>query len=110
MMRRTENSECGRRKAEGGRRNAEGGMRNERIRGSWARIQRSAFARAVPIALLATTCQRAQEQEAETASGRAPTVVSNARVAFPRTSPQHEWHMPGGDYSNSRYSELTEIT
>ena len=39
----------------------------------------------------------------------APTIVG-AKIAAPRTGPANEWPMPGADYSNSRYSELAEIT
>ena len=38
------------------------------------------------------------------------SVAGNARIAFPRTGPAHEWPMPGADYSNSRFSELAQIT
>src|SRR5256885_2015035 len=36
--------------------------------------------------------------------------VSDTRIAAPRSGPAHEWPMPGADYSNSRYSELAQIT
>ena len=42
-------------------------------------------------------------------SGGGP-IVANARIAVPRPGPPGEWPMPGGDYSNSRYSELADIT
>ena len=66
-------------------------------------------AHALALALLPPACQRAATPAADTTSARA-AAISGARVAFPRTTPQGEWHMPGGDYSNSRYSELAEIT
>jgi lanthanide-dependent methanol dehydrogenase len=46
------------------------------------------------------------------ASREPPTAsqVTGARIAAPRTGPAHEWPMPGADYSNSRYSELAQIT
>src|SRR6266850_1761965 len=46
----------------------------------------------------------------QTAAQRAENVVVGARIAAPRTGPANEWPMPGADYSNSRYSELAEIT
>jgi glucose dehydrogenase len=45
-----------------------------------------------------------------TGTTTAAAVVSGAKIAFPRTGPAHEWPMPGADYSNSRYSELAQIT
>jgi PQQ-dependent dehydrogenase (methanol/ethanol family) len=36
--------------------------------------------------------------------------VSGAAIAAPRTGPPGEWPMPAGDYSNSRFSELAQIT
>ena len=35
---------------------------------------------------------------------------SGARIAVPHAGPPGEWHMPAGDYANSRYSELSSIT
>ena len=40
----------------------------------------------------------------------APAVVKGATIAAPRSGPAHEWPMPGADYANSRYSELSQIT
>jgi lanthanide-dependent methanol dehydrogenase len=36
--------------------------------------------------------------------------VAGTRIAAPRTTPASEWHMPAGDYANSRFSELADIT
>ena len=36
--------------------------------------------------------------------------VTGARIGVPRTGPAGEWQMPAGDYANSRYSELDQIT
>jgi PQQ-dependent dehydrogenase (methanol/ethanol family) len=44
-----------------------------------------------------------------TATGLTRT-VANTRIAVPRSGPPGEWQMPAGDYANSRYSELAEIT
>jgi lanthanide-dependent methanol dehydrogenase len=38
------------------------------------------------------------------------TVVAGTRIAAPRSGPAEEWPMPGADYSNSRFSELAQIT
>ena len=44
-------------------------------------------------------------------SGAAASALGAApRIAVPRPGPPGEWPMPGGDYSNSRYSELDDIT
>ena len=39
-----------------------------------------------------------------------PQQVRGARIAFPKPGPAGEWPMPAGDYSSSRYSELSQIT
>src|SRR5688500_9575680 len=66
-----------------------------------------------PLVLIATVlaCRGEGERQraADTAGVRAPT-VTGARIAVPRSGPASEWAMPGGDYANSRYSELTQIT
>ena len=38
------------------------------------------------------------------------TTVAGARIAVPRDGAAGEWTMPAGDYSNSRYSELDQVT
>jgi len=40
----------------------------------------------------------------------AATSVAGTRIAVPRTTPAGEWQMPGGDYSSSRFSDLSQIT
>ncbi len=45
-----------------------------------------------------------------TNAASAAASVSNARIAVPRPGPPGDWPMPGGDYSNSRYAELDDIT
>src|SRR5688500_13115205 len=35
---------------------------------------------------------------------------TGARIAVAHAGPPGEWHMPAGDYANSRYSELSSIT
>ncbi|MFN2563435.1 MAG: PQQ-dependent dehydrogenase, methanol/ethanol family, partial [Gemmatimonadaceae bacterium] len=91
------------------RRTADCGLRTTSLGTLLVRSPQSAVARAVFTLLLAGACQRAESPQPDTSATRAP-VVSGARVAFARTTSQSEWHMPGGDYSNSRYSELAEIT
>jgi len=61
--------------------------------------------------IVLAACQPAGDQgTAATGTTTAAAVVRGARIAFPRTGPAHEWPMPDADYSNSRYSELAEIT
>ena len=60
----------------------------------------STLAAALMLAL-ATACSNPE---------RSPTTVPGARIAVPRDGPAGEWSMPAGDYSNSRYSELDQIT
>ena len=40
----------------------------------------------------------------------AATSVAGTRIAAPRTTPAGEWQMPAGDYANSRFSDLAQIT
>ena len=40
----------------------------------------------------------------------AATSVAGTRIAAPRTTPAGEWQMPAGDYANSRFSDLSQIT
>ncbi len=47
---------------------------------------------------------------AQQAQPTVATSVSGARIAFPHAGQPGEWQMPAGDYSNSRYSELSSIT
>ena len=42
--------------------------------------------------------------------GSPPATVAGTRIASPRTGPPGEWAQPAGDYSASRYSELSQIT
>ncbi|MDQ4080638.1 MAG: PQQ-dependent dehydrogenase, methanol/ethanol family, partial [Gemmatimonadota bacterium] len=63
----------------------------------------------VGVVLLACRGESERQRDADTTGGRAPT-VTGARIAAPRTGPPGEWTMPAGDYANSRYSELTQIT
>ena len=60
----------------------------------------------IGVALLGAACSAGTP-------GGAPggeAIVANARIAVTRAGPPGEWPMPGGDYSNSRYSELASIT
>jgi lanthanide-dependent methanol dehydrogenase len=59
--------------------------------------------------LLLAACTASDPKGSSGAPG-AGTTVSGARIAAPRTGPANEWPMPGADYSNSRYSELAQIT
>ena len=40
----------------------------------------------------------------------AATSVAGTRIAAPRTTAAGEWQMPAGDYSSSRFSDLSQIT
>ena len=62
------------------------------------------------LALAACSRDDARKAPADTTRPVATTVVAGARIAAPRTGPAGEWPMPGGDYANSRYSELADIT
>jgi len=66
----------------------------------------SAFA-AIGSVLLAA-CGKQTSATADSAGSVAQ--VRGASIAFPRSGSADEWPMPGGDYSNSRYSELAQIT
>lgn len=65
---------------------------------------------ALVVALLAAACRPSSEQPGGDSGAPRPTTVAGTRIAAPRTGPAHEWPMPGADYSNSRYSELAQIT
>ena len=56
-------------------------------------------------------CSRGDQRAGDTtrADASAP-VVRDARIGVPRAGGAGEWTMPGGDYANSRYSELDRIT
>ena len=62
--------------------------------------------RALAAALLGVAACQSRDATGEGGA----VVVRGATIAFPRTGPAHEWPMPGADYSNSRYSELAQIT
>jgi len=40
----------------------------------------------------------------------APASVAGTRIGAPRTTAAGEWQMPAGDYANSRFSDLSQIT
>jgi glucose dehydrogenase len=69
------------------------------------------------VALAATACSRdagapgARDSSAAGSSNPgAATVVAGTALAAPHIGPAGEWQMPAGDYANSRYSELAQIT
>ena len=71
----------------------------------------------VVLALAATACSRdvggagARDSSVAGASGPAAApVVAGTAIASPHIGPPGEWQMPAGDYANSRYSELAQIT
>ena len=67
------------------------------------------------LALAASACSRdagpagARDSTAN-GSNAIATVVSGTALASPHIGPAGEWQMPAGDYANSRYSELAQIT
>lgn len=80
----------------------------------WRVNSASGLALAWALATVAiTACMRDSNGDAASASpgtGITPPVVADARIAVPRPGPPGEWPMPGGDYSNSRYAQLDDIT
>ena len=68
---------------------------------------------AVATAFTLIACVKGEKQAADSTQASTPAAgrtVAGTRIAFPHARPAGEWHMPGGDYSNSRYSELSTIT
>ena len=65
---------------------------------------------AVVFSLAACTGGGGSSDSTATAPSGLTRTVANTRIAVPRTGPPGEWQMPAGDYANSRYSELAEIT
>jgi lanthanide-dependent methanol dehydrogenase len=66
----------------------------------------------VRVAVLVTVvaCKPSEKTPESREPNAQSRVVQGATIAAPRTGPANEWPMPGADYSNSRYSELAEIT
>src|SRR3954471_3010938 len=67
------------------------------------------------IALLACSsvaCTSGENTASDSTIARpaATGTVSGTSIAFPHAGPAGEWQMPAGDYSSSRYSELSTIT
>src|SRR5689334_24287120 len=67
-------------------------------------------------AVVAAACGGSNQSAARTdstgaakATGAA-TSVAGTRIAAPRTTAAGEWQMPAGDYSSSRFSDLSQIT
>ena len=74
------------------------------------------MSRCLTIALAAASAlgcgggQGSTQRDSAAASVGAAVTVEGARIGAPRTTPAGEWRMPAGDYANSRYSELSQIT
>src|SRR5437762_12318861 len=72
------------------------------------------WAACVTVVAALTACKAAdksaENREQTAAQRRAENVIVGAKIAAPRAGPANEWPMPGADYSNSRYSELAQIT
>jgi len=68
------------------------------------------------LALAASACTRdagtagARDSSAAGSSASAAPFVAGTALASPHIGPAGEWQMPAGDYANSRYSELAQIT
>jgi glucose dehydrogenase len=63
------------------------------------------------LAVVSAACTKGEQQKSDTAQATAALhTVGGTRIAFPHAGPPGEWQMPAGDYSNSRYSELSTIT
>ncbi|MDB4907431.1 MAG: PQQ-dependent dehydrogenase, methanol/ethanol family [Gemmatimonadetes bacterium] len=64
------------------------------------------------LAVAVTACAKGADTTGDSANGHPAAVqtVSGATIAAPRAGPAGEWSLPAGDYSNSRYSELDQIT
>ena len=65
--------------------------------------------RALGLLLVLAACT-ASDRPADSGATAGAVGPTGARIAVPRTGPANEWPMPGADYSNSRYSELAQIT
>ena len=81
-----------------------------------ARLGLSSLLAAIVMACAAACADEGNRAAAEpggvaASSGTAASALgAGPRIAVPRPGPPGEWPMPGGDYSNSRYSELDDIT
>ena len=81
-----------------------------------ARLGHSSLLAAIVMACAAACADEGNRAAAEpggvaASSGAAASALgAGPRIAVPRPGPPGEWPMPGGDYSNSRYSELDDIT
>ena len=68
------------------------------------------------LALAASACTRdagtagARDSSAAGSSASAAPFVAGTALASPHIGPAGEWQLPAGDYANSRYSELAQIT
>ena len=60
--------------------------------------------------LLAACSRSAPSGKDSSAAANAAVTVAGARIAAPRSGPAGEWPLPAADYSNSRFSELDQIT
>ena len=64
-------------------------------------------------ALLGAACTSSStsgKADSTTAPATGPASVTGARIGAPSSAPAGEWQMPAGDYANSRYSTLNQIT
>src|SRR6476469_10460854 len=66
-------------------------------------------------ALVACLCVACTSGDKTAATGSACNqsalhIVRGASIAVPHAGPPGEWQMPAGDYSSSRYSDLSTIT
>ena len=68
---------------------------------------------AAAVSLLSAACTTSNNPakgDSTTAPATGAATVTGARIGAPSTGPAGEWQMPAGDYANSRYSTLNQIT
>ena len=61
-------------------------------------------------AIITTGCGDGKRAGSDSTVAAEVPIVEGTRIAVPHAGPAGEWHMPAGDYANSRYSELNSIT
>ena len=57
-----------------------------------------------------TSSSNSTKADSTTAPATGVASVTGARIGAPSAGPAGEWQMPAGDYANSRYSALNQIT
>jgi PQQ-dependent dehydrogenase (methanol/ethanol family) len=65
---------------------------------------------ATSLAAACTSSSNSTKADSTTAPATGVASVTGARIGAPSAGPAGEWQMPAGDYANSRYSTLNQIT